>query len=79
MHFVSPAMYSTTGSCMVTTVVEIRVRKWSTVFEDRTFCRLLIAVTLKMYSKFGQPNRLLKNGQWPAAISNTVTIINGGK
>ena len=38
----------------VTSAVEIRDRNWSAVFfEDRTFCRLLIAYPLKMYSKFG--------------------------
>ena len=25
------------------------------IFENRTFCRLLIAIPLKMYSRFGQP------------------------
>ena len=36
-------------------------------FEDRTFCRLLIAFPLKMYGKFGQPNaeigQKMGNGQ----------------
>ena len=36
------------------TVVEIRVRNWSVVFENR---RLLIGVPLKIYS-----------GKWPMAI-----------
>ena len=41
-------------------VVEIRVRNWWTVFyEDRTFCRLLIAFPLKMYSEFGRPKCIL--------------------
>ena len=36
-------------------VVEIRVKSWSAIFEDRTLYRLLIVVQLKMYSKLGQP------------------------
>ena len=37
-------------------------------------CRLLTAVPLKMYSKFGQPqwtlvSQILKNGQWPTVTS----------
>ena len=40
-------------------MVEISIRNWSVVFfEDRTFCWLLFAVLLKMYSKldFGWSN-----------------------
>ena len=42
-------------------------------FEDRTFCRLLIAIPLKMYSKFGQPKWILVGQmlklvrKWPMA------------
>ena len=37
----------------------IRIRKWSAIFEDRIFYRLLIAVPLKMYRKFGLPKLIL--------------------
>ena len=41
-------------------VIEIRIRHWSAIFfEDQTFCMLLIGVPLKMYSKIGQPKRIL--------------------
>ena len=46
-------------------------------FEDGTFCRLLIAVPLKMYSKFGQPKWILVGqmlklvGKWSTFISST--------
>jgi len=47
-------------------VVEIRVRNWLAFFEDRTFCRLLIVIPLKMYSKI-EPNveigQKIANGQ----------------
>ena len=58
-------LYKYTYTCMVlelislqmyaygytyTSVVEITVRNWSAIFEDRTFCRSLIFVPLKMYS-----------------------------
>jgi len=42
-------------------------------FDDRTFCRLLIAIPLKMYSKIGQPKWILVSqmlklvGKWPMA------------
>ena len=64
-------------------VVEIKVRNWSAIFfEDRTFCRLLIAFPLKMYNKFSQPKwilvgqmlKLVRNGQWAAVISSTGCI-----
>ena len=54
-------------------VVEIRVKSWSTMFEDRTLYRLLIVVQLKMYSKLGQPKSVLVGqmlklvGKWPMA------------
>ena len=58
------------GQALQESVVEISIRNWSAVFfEDRTFCRLLIAVPLKMYSKmnFGWSNvkigRKIANGQ----------------
>jgi len=42
-------------------LVEIRVRNWSVIFLKiyRTFCRLLIAIPLKMYSKISQPKWIL--------------------
>ena len=40
---------------MYLAVVEIRARNWLAFFEGRAFCRLLIAVPLKMYIKFDQP------------------------
>jgi len=58
-----------------TVAVEIWVRNWLVAFfENRTFCRLLIAIPLKMYSKilanqngFCQPNveigQKMANGQ----------------
>ena len=57
-------------------VIEIRVRIWLAVFEDGTFCGLLMAFPL--YIKVGQPKwilvwHLLKLvGNWPAVISRTV-------
>ena len=52
-------------SCISAPLVEIRVRvrNWSAVFENRPFCRILIAVPLKMYTKtdFGWLN--VKIGQ----------------
>jgi len=52
--------------------------------EDRTFCRLLIIIPLKMYSKIGQPKWIwlvkcwnwLENSQWPTVISSTGMHIN---
>ena len=51
-------------------------------FEDKTFCRLLIVVLLKMYRKFGQPwilddqmLKLVRNGQLPTVISSTYHYI----
>ena len=54
-------------------VLGIRIKNLSAVFEDRTFCRLLIAIPLKMYRKFGctksilvgQMLKLVRSGQWP--------------
>ena len=46
-------------------------------FRNRTICQLLIAVPLKMYSKFGQPkwilvSQMLKLAEkWPIAISSS--------
>ena len=41
-------------------MVEIIFRNWLAIFcEERTFCRLLFAVPLKVYSKFGQPKWIL--------------------
>ena len=54
-------------------VLEIRIRNWSAVFEDRIFYRLLIAVPLKMYGKFGQPKWIVVGQilklvrKWPMA------------
>ena len=47
-------------------VVEITIRNWLAVFEDKIFYRLLIAVPLKMYRKFEKPNEfcLAKYGNW---------------
>ena len=54
-------------------MLEIRIRNQLTVFEDRIFYRLPIAVLLKMYGKFGQPKQILVGqmlklvGKWPMA------------
>ena len=43
-------------------------------FENRIFCRVLIVVSLKVYSKFGWSTNCLnwpEYGQWPTVISNT--------
>jgi len=59
-------------------VVEIRIRNWLPFFKIGAFCRLLIAIPLKMYSKIGQPRwilvcQMLKLvGKWPTVISSTV-------
>jgi len=51
-------------------------------FEDRTFCRLLIAIPLKIYSKIGQlkwflVSQMLKLARkWPTVIPSTVTLAN---
>ena len=43
------------------------------IIENRTFCRLLIAVPLKIYSRFGRPKLILVGqmfklvGKWPMA------------
>ena len=55
--------YPKTLNRLHSAVVEIRVRNWSAVFEDRTFCRLLIAIPLKM---------LKLVGKWTTVISSTV-------
>ena len=81
-------MYSSflTLTLNIQVVIEIRIRHWSAIFfEDQTFCMLLIGVPLKMYSKIGQPKRILVgqdrqvlklfNGHWPAAISSTAYIV----
>ena len=39
----------------IAAVVDIRIRNWMAVLEDHTFCRLFIALLLKIYSKLGQP------------------------
>ena len=59
-------------------VVEIRIRIGRPLFEDRIFYRLLIAVQLKIYRKFGLPKwilvgqmlKLAKNCQCPTVISS---------
>jgi len=54
-------------------MVEIKVRNLSAIFEDRAFCRLLIAIPLKMHSKIGQPKWILVGQmlklvrKWPMA------------
>ena len=63
------------------TVVEIRVRNWLAVFpENQTFCRLLIAVPLKMYSRptkmdFGWPNAEIGQKMPMASCSKGLNII----
>ena len=43
-----------TMSVMMNAVIEIRIRKWLAIFfEVKMFYRLLTAVPLKMYGKFG--------------------------
>ena len=64
-------------------VVKIRIRNWSAVFEGQDFCRLFIALLLKLYSKLGQLEQIVvshmlksvENGQWPAAISSTEILV----
>ena len=61
---------------VVLTVVEIRKdqKLVGRFLENQTFCRFLIAVLLKVYSKFGQPKWILVSqmlklvGKWLMAI-----------
>ena len=54
-------------------MLEIRIRNWLAVLENRIFYRLLITVLLKMYRKYGQPKWILVGqmlklvGKWPMA------------
>ena len=50
--------------------LEIEIRNWSAIFEDRICNRLVIAVPLKMYRKFGQLKWILVDQifkKWPMA------------
>ena len=50
-------------------------------FEDGTFCRLLMAFPLKMYSKFGRPKQILVGQmlklvrKWPMASCHFRTVL----
>ena len=60
-------------SCKVSSVRNKGQKLVGRFFENQTFCRLLIAVPLKMYSKFGRPKWILVSqmlklvGKWPMA------------